>query len=528
MRNLAEHRREIAKKDLESTQIKQNVCIVSLVIFCMILLSVPICQFTSELLTRKFPQLFQIGELVSNPQREAFEKFENTLEEEAILTNWLLPNVQTTFTSLFNIGNEQAYIGKEGWLFYRADIDAVIGINDNPSQTSHTNKYAHSKYNDALKTLLDFKQQLAAQNITLVVVPIPVKPTIHPEQFSGRYKEAKRPVHNPSYTELIETLVSQGVIVYDPSSLLYDAKKKNTQYLRTDTHWKPEAMERVAKDLALFINEDIEFVNDPNPAYTKEVVEIENIGDIAKMLKLPEYQNILPPERITSHIIKDYTGELWQPKRNAEILFLGDSFSNIYSLSGMGWGESAGFVEHLSAQLSRSIDKIVNNAGGALVTRQALVKQPERMNGKRVLIYQFAARELYSGDWKILPIPKIQSTSADNSEIPLQPTKDITVAATIQAKTNPPIAGSVPYTECIIAFHLGKIKTPDLPEEIVVFIWGMQENKWTEATKYKVGQIIKLNLKSWISVEADYGSYNRIELDNEETWLLDIYWGEIQ
>ena len=528
MRNLSEHRRDTAKKDLESTHVKQNVCIVSLVIFCMILLSVPICQFTSEILKWKFPQVFQVGELVSNPRREAFEKYENTLEEEAILTNWLLPNVQTTLTSLFNIGNEQTYIGKEGWLFYRVDIDAVIGINDNPSQTHHTKKYAHSKYDDALNAIVDFNQQLEAQNITLIVVPIPVKPTIHPERFSRRYKKVKTPIHNPFYTELIETLISQGVIVYDPSSLLYEGKRQNPQYLKTDTHWKPEAMERVAKDLASFINERIKFINDPTTIYTKAKVEIENIGDIAKMLKLPENQNILQSERITSNIIKDHSGELWQSDRNAEILFLGDSFSSIYSFAGMGWGESAGFAEHLSAELSRSIDTIIINDGGAFITRQKLIQEPKRLNGKRVLIYQFAARELYSGDWKILSIPKVQPTSADNSESPVQPTTGITITASVIDKTEPPIPGSVPYTECIIALHLGNIKTPDLLEEIVVFMWGMRDNKWTDATKIRVGRNIKLHLRIWDSVEADYGSYNRIELENEETWLLDIYWGEIQ
>ena len=401
MRNLTDHRRETARKDLESTHIKQNVCIVSLAIFCFILLSVPICQFTSEILVWKFPQVFQVGELVSNPQREAFEKYENTLEAESVFTNWLLPNVQTAFTSLFNIGNEQAYIGKEGWLFYRADIDTVIGISDNPT---------HSKYDDALNAILDFKQQLEARNITLIVVPIPVKPTVHPNQFSRRYREVKAPLHNPSYTKLVETLVSQGVIVYDPSSLLYEAKKQNPQYLKTDTHWKPEAMERVAKDLASFINERIEFINAPNTTYTKAKVQIENIGDIAKMLKLSENQNLFQPERITSHIIKDHSGELWQPDHNAEILFLGDSFSNIYSLSEMGWGESAGFVEHLSTELSRPIDTIVINSGGAFVTRQKLIQAPERLNGKCVLIYQFAARELFTGNWKILSIPKSQPT----------------------------------------------------------------------------------------------------------------------
>ena len=184
MRNLTDYRRETAKKDLENTHIKQNVCIISLVIFCMIILSVPICQFTSEILNRKFPQVFQVSEFVSNPRREAFEKYEDTLEEESVLTNWLLPHIQVIFTSLFNIGNEQVYIGNNGWLFYRADIDAVIGINDNSTR---------NKYDDALNAILDFKKQVEVRNIALIVLPIPVKPTIYPEHFSTRYTKVNIP-----------------------------------------------------------------------------------------------------------------------------------------------------------------------------------------------------------------------------------------------------------------------------------------------------------------------------------------------
>ena len=59
----------------------------------------------------------------------------------------------------------------------------------------------------------------------------------------------------------------------------------------------------------------------------------------------------------------------------------------------IGW-----LVEHLSAALSMPIDKIVINAGGAFSTRQSLAQQVERLDGKRVLVYQFATRELFSGD----------------------------------------------------------------------------------------------------------------------------------
>ena len=44
------------------------------------------------------------------------------------------------------------------------------------------------------------------------------------------------------------------------------------------------------------------------------------------------------------------------------MLLLGDSFSNIFSFEAMGWGESAGFAEHLSAALRRPIDCILRNS----------------------------------------------------------------------------------------------------------------------------------------------------------------------
>ena len=61
----------------------------------------------------------------------------------------------------------------------------------------------------------------------------------------------------------------------------------------------------------------------------------------------------------------------------------------------------------------------------------------------------------------------------------------------------------------------------------MVFTWGMKDNRWTTAANLKVGQSVHLRLQSWSEVEAEYGSYNRRELDSEEAWLLDTYWGEI-
>ena len=516
MRNLAEHRREMAVKELGSTQVKRNVSIVGLVIFSVTLLSVPICQLISDSLRGEPPHIFRAINLLPVPNLTEIEQYEDTLEEESVLTRWLLPSVQTTLTRVFFIGNEQAYLGRDGWLFYRADIDSLI--------TPDSQKTART----ALAAIIDFNRQLQARDITLVIVPTPVKPTIHPEKFSGRSRTANAPIQNPSYAAFVETLTAEGVLVYDPSPLLFAAARREPQYLKTDTHWKPEAMERVAERLAAFIEEKVRLLSEPSFTYVKTPEDTVNIGDIAKMLKLPTGQKLFPQERVTRRVVETSIDR--QSAQNSEILFLGDSFSNIYSLAGMGWGDSSGFVEHLSVALARPIDKIVINAGGADATRHALVQEisrgNDRLTGKRVLVYQFATRELFSGDWKLLSIPQIQTaerlqtTSTDQSE-------DLTVTATIKARTEPPMPRTVPYSECLIALHLENLGTSNLPEEFVVFLWGMRENQWTAAATFKVGQKVKLHLRPWTAVETEYGSYNRKELETEDAWLLDVYWGEI-
>ena len=518
MRNLAEHRRETALKELGTTRVKRNVSIVSLVIFSVTLLSVPICQLISDGLRGESPHIFRAVSLLPVPNLKEIEQYEDTLEEESVLTHWLLPSVQTILTRVFLIGNEQAYLGRDEWLFYRADIDSLISA-DSEKITS-----------TPLAAIVDFNRQLDARDITLIVVPTPVKPTIHPEKFSTRYRTRNAPIHNPTYTAFVEALASEGVLVYDPSPLLFEAAHRETQYLKTDTHWKPEAMERVAKQLAAFIEEKIRLSSESSLAYLKTPADTTNLGDIAKMLKLPEDQSLFPSEHVTRHVVQTPSGNLWQPVQASEILFLGDSFSNIYSFVGMGWGDSAGFVEHLSAALARPMDKIVINAGGADATRQALVQElnsgHDRLAGKRVLVYQFATRELFADDWKLLSIPQVQTAEQSQTAFADQ-SEDITVTATIKAKTEPPMPRTVPYSECIIALHLENLETANLPEEFVVFLWGMRENRWTDAATFKVGQKVKLSLRPWTAVETEYGSYNRKELENEDAWLLDVYWGEI-
>jgi alginate O-acetyltransferase complex protein AlgJ len=246
---------------------------------------------------------------------------------------------------------------------------------------------------------------MEARGITLVVMPTPAKPGVHPDRLARGYTDAVGVLQNPSYRAFVEDLERDGVLVFDPSPALAAARATGQLYLATDTHWRPETMELVAELLGEFISTHVTFPAAADPGYRIERVEQRNAGDIARMLDLPAHAALYPPEAVWLARVLLPDGSPWRSSRDADVLVLGDSFSNIYTLESMGWGTSAGFVEHLSYTLQRPIDRLVQNDEAAFATRAMLELQPDRLNGKRVVVYQFAARELALGDWKVIPMP---------------------------------------------------------------------------------------------------------------------------
>jgi hypothetical protein len=126
------------------------------------------------------------------------------------------------------------------------------------------------------------------------------------------------------------------------------------------------------------------------------------------------------------------------PERNhnADVLVLGDSFCNIYSLEQMGWGESAGFVEQLSRALGgRPIDCILRNSDGAFATReilgQELARGNDRLLGKKIIIWEFAARELAFGNWKSIDMEL--GKPAPSHFLTLKSEQDLIVTGVVQA-----------------------------------------------------------------------------------------------
>jgi hypothetical protein len=84
---------------------------------------------------------------------------------------------------------------------------------------------------------------------------------------------------------------------------------------------------------------------------------------------------------------------------------LGDSFARIYETDAP---RAAGLSAHLSYRLGRSIDSIINDGGASTLVRQELARKPKSLRGKKIVIWEFAERDIRYGTegWQRVDLPK--------------------------------------------------------------------------------------------------------------------------
>jgi hypothetical protein len=426
------------------------------------------------------------------PRAEDLKATEKALENDSIVAQWLLPRVQSVLTGDLHAGNEQVYLGRDGWLFYRADVDYVTSPPFLDPTRMQKRARSAGVQPDVIKTIVDFRDQLAQRGIDLIVVPTPVilptpvKPSIDGEMLAAR-DPSSQAFENESFTEFKARLANENVHVFDPAPLLTRRKADHHAllYLEADTHWRPETMEFIADELAREIK-----LAAPARAMTLQVTEkkIKALGDLARMLKLSPAETSQHRQEVTIHQVTAGNGT-WRASKDADVLLLGDSFSNIFSLDGLGWGESAGFAEHLSRALQgRPLDCILRNSDGAFATREILAhdlaRGRDRLAGKKLVVWEFATRELAFGNWKLLDLT-LRSPAPSHFFTP-QPNHEIHITGTVDAISTVPRPGSAPYADHIIMLHLVDVSGPPQhggePVQCLVYLWSMRNYTLTIAS----------------------------------------------
>ena len=518
-------------------------------IFLLTITSVPLIQIVASLragrrlpiteIVRTLPSAREIAAVRSLhavwnllPHAEELKSAEKTLENESVVSQRLLPAVQSVLVGRLGAGNEQVYLGRDGWLFYRPDVDYLTEPGFLEPARLKQRSHAADVQPDPVKAIVQFRDQLAARGIDLLVLPVPTKASIEGEKLSAKAQPAET-LQNRSFGEFQKRLNAAGVRVFYSAPALMERKAaapNEPLYLRTDTHWRPATMELIARRLAASLH-----LSPPETAVraTLDEKEIAGHGDVARMLKLPTNQQIYPPETVAIHQVTAGNG-LWRPSPDADVLLLGDSFANIFSLEALGWGEAAGFAEHLSAALGgRPLDCILRNSDGAFATREMLAKElargRDRLAGKKLVVWEFAERELAFGNWKLLDL-KVGEPAPARFYVPAAG-EEIEVTGTIEAVASVPRPGSVPYRDHIVAVHVSEMRLSRGEEgaalSAIVYLWSMRDDVWTPAAHFRPGDRITVRLRRWSDVASRYEQTNRSELDDPALQLEEPAWGEL-
>jgi SGNH hydrolase-like domain, acetyltransferase AlgX len=545
-------REKEAELALKATRFAPGACALLVTFFLLTLAAVPLLQFTNELKNARSGSslpMFDVFKVLPSwtkiwsvrnlaelwdllPRAEEIKSAEKTMENESVVSLWLRPRLQAILTENLHAGSEQVYPGRDGWLFYRPDVDYITGPPFLDAGQLKQRAKTPGVEPDPIHAIVDFRNQLAARGIDLIVMPVPVKACVDSEMMVESANQ-KKLLQNASFDDFKAMVERCGVQVFDPAPLLMGRKAKAggaPLYLATDTHWRPETMEWVARELAAYLGT-------PSPLQGAGLrvaeKEISAYGDILTMLKLPAGDNFYHSQKVAIQQVL-VGNALWRSNEEARVLLLGDSFSNIYSLEPMGWGESAGFAEHLSRALGgQPLDCILRNSDGAFATREILshelARGRDRLAGKKVVVWEFAVRELSFGNWKLLDM-KAGHPQPTHFLSP-EPNEETVVSGTVRAVSPVPLAGSVPYKDHIFTVHLVDVMGPSHAEneslQALVCLWSMRDNQWTAAARLRPGDRIKVRLRAWADVVAQYEKINRTEIDDPAVQLEEPVWGEV-
>jgi alginate O-acetyltransferase complex protein AlgJ len=337
------------------------------------------------------------------PTRASLHQFEEDLSLDSVLAGKARRVYQTILSRAVDRGNEKIILGKDGFLFFRKEVDMVTGPGflDRRSQARRGTGEAREerRSSDPVATIVDYQRQLWARGIQLLFVPLPVKPFIYPEKVWSGYPASAGPAGNRDREAFRSALAQAGVEVLDPTDLLWAAKGEGELFLRCDTHWTPRGMKIVAGRIADRLGP---LLDAATRAHASILRTVRHDGDLLRMIEVLPGSGLFPPQTVE---IQEVIGEGSSP---APILLLGDSFTNIYSRKELEWGERAGLGEQLMLCSGVPVDILAQNGGGATGVRELLSRRPDLLRNKRVVVWACSARDLFDEgvSWEPVPLPE--------------------------------------------------------------------------------------------------------------------------
>lgn len=301
--------------------------------------------------------------------------------------------------------------GKEGWLFLASEL-RHLGVGKFwGDRAAAVSKARRPEWADPLPAVLDFHQQLLEAGVELVIVPVPPKSIIYPDQLPSTVEPGGDPprldIHHQAF---YERLRENGVEVLDltPLFLSHRHDSRGALYCRQDTHWSGTATVLTAEQIATDVRSKPWFEAVPRLALQHEWKTVEIAGDLWRALARPP----LAKERLPLRFVGTEAGGGRVPLESdpsSPVVLLGDSHTLVFHAGGDMHAQGAGLADQLALEFGFAVDLVGVRGSGSTAARINLLRRaqstPEYWAGKRLVIWCFAARELTESDgWRKVPI----------------------------------------------------------------------------------------------------------------------------
>ena len=372
-------------------------------VFLAVIMAPGLIQTVSELRDGERPRALDI--FLQPPTARNLHAYEQSLEETSLVVKQLRPWMQYLQWRFLADAGEQVVVGRHGWLFYRPSVRYAIERQTGAPESDSA---------DPLPAIRSFRDQLQARGIRLLVVPVPNKESVYPEMLAKRAEDAGVVVCEQT-RRLLGRLNQYGIEHVDLFEVFRRARQAEGRsepsrlYLAQDSHWSPEGARVAAGAVARRVL-DGGSVNRGDHAYVERSVTVRRHGDLVEMLQVPQIERALEPESLAClQVVQSDTGTPYRDRPESEVLILGDSFLRIYEQDEPG---AAGFIAHLARELGQPLTSIVNDGGASTLVRQELARRPTLLLNKRLVIWEFAERDIRYGTegWQIVPLARSKTT----------------------------------------------------------------------------------------------------------------------
>ena len=301
--------------------------------------------------------------------------------------------------------------GIDGWLFFGPELRHVSVGRFWGDDARAVSRARSPESADPLPAMLDFKRQLDAIGVELLIVPVPPKTIIYPEKVSDAL-EVPIPIPrlDTAHQAYYEVLREAGVEVLDLTERFIDDRfhPEGTVYCRQDTHWSGVGCVLAGQAIAAAVRGRSWYTGIETTSFVPRWYSTGITGDLYASLGDPS----MPREELRLRGIAsvgDGPATEVPPDARSAIVLLGDSHNLVFQAGGDMHATGAGLADQLAFELGVPVDLVAVRGSGATSARVNLLRRAQRddayWDDKRLVIWCFAARELTEGDgWALVPV----------------------------------------------------------------------------------------------------------------------------